>query len=143
MNFLFYGPTGSSATKNIEQAICAQIPGIKIDSYQDLESFSLRLRRFLKKPTTAIIVTPNQHELSGILAIRNLLSSVRIILFLPDREKETIAKGHKLLPRFLSSIDDDFRVVAAVLAKMTGLNADSNLLGSCSTTSSSCKQSHN
>ncbi|MGA2735036.1 MAG: hypothetical protein ABSG35_20860, partial [Syntrophobacteraceae bacterium] len=48
---------------------------------------------------------------------RDFLTSVRVILVLPDCEQETISKGHYLKPRFLTT-DWNSEEVIAVLAKM-------------------------
>ncbi|MCJ7779472.1 MAG: hypothetical protein MUQ27_01475, partial [Acidimicrobiia bacterium] len=47
--------------------------------------------------------------------IRDLLDRIRIILILPDRNKDTINKGHTLFPRFLTYVDGNFDWVTAVL----------------------------
>jgi len=49
------------------------------------------------------------------------LWDTRIILILPDRDRETITNGLKLRPRFFTYADEDFGEVAAVLAKMLGV----------------------
>ena len=61
------------------------------------------------------IVANSKEDLLNLLFIRNLLQDIRIILILPDREKDTIEKGHRLYPRFMSYLDGDLEEVAAVL----------------------------
>ena len=60
----------------------------------------------------------SQEELIDIIHIRELFRDIRIVLILPDREESTVAKGHRLYPRFFSYIDSDFKEIAAVLNKM-------------------------
>ena len=59
-----------------------------------------------------------KEELSGILSVRELLVDVRIILVLPDQDKDSIKKGHTMWPRFLTYASSDFSDAAAVLRKM-------------------------
>ncbi len=46
-----------------------------------------------------------------------LFAILPVILVLADRKKDTILKGRKLYPRFISHADGDFTDVAAVLEK--------------------------
>ena len=68
----------------------------------------------------ALLVARNSQELDEYLSLRDLLklTDTSVILVLPDFEKPTLAKGHKLYPRFTSHVESDFEDVAAALAKM-------------------------
>jgi hypothetical protein len=81
-------------------------------------SLSRRLRQPRHNLAVAVLVAASRQELLELLSIRDLLDGIRIILVLPDRQDDTIAKGHRLYPRFLTFADSDFLDVAAVLSKM-------------------------
>ncbi len=68
----------------------------------------------------AVLLATSKDAFSEILSISGLFHDVPIILVLPDREAETVAKGHTLYPRFMAYIDGDLTDVAAVLGKMLG-----------------------
>ena len=85
--------------------------------FQSIDTFSQKLRQPQGYQSVAILLASTQEELTDILTIRNLLDNVRIILIVPDRDKETISKGHILYPRFLTYVDSDFNWIAAVLKK--------------------------
>ncbi|NVM57217.1 MAG: hypothetical protein HWN51_03755 [Desulfobacterales bacterium] len=70
----------------------------------------------------AVLLAASREELSDILSIRDLLTDIRVILVLPDRDDDTIAKGHTLRPRFFTYADSDFVEIAAVLSKMLASN---------------------
>ncbi len=53
-----------------------------------------------------------------LLAIRDFLSDIRMIVVLKDQEKDTITKAHRLYPRYITYADSDFIDVGAVLTKM-------------------------
>ena len=125
MNILFYGSTGNTAAKKLLKTICMQVPPVKIEKYNEIDSLSERLRQFSKTPPIIVILITNLQELSALIAVQSLLSDIRIIIILPDRKKDTVAKGFKLYPRFVSYADSDFTDIAAVLAKM--LNAKTTL----------------
>lgn len=83
-----------------------------------MENLCNRLRQFRNDKMLAIIMAATQEELVDVILIHDLLVDIPIILVLPDREKETISKGTKLHPRFISYMDSDFSDIQAVLEKM-------------------------
>ena len=128
MNLLFYA-TGKKGTGkrlwNLHQELASEYKG---DFCRTIDTLSLKLRKSLGDLTIAVLLAESQEELLDILSIRDLLSGVRIILILPDRNEDTIRKGHSLYPRFLSYADGDFKDVAAVLAKMLEyMNSNNNI----------------
>ena len=57
------------------------------------------------------------------LSLRKLLSDLRLILILPDRDRDTVMSAHALRPRFLTYADGNLDDIAAVLRKMLGPKA--------------------
>lgn len=121
MRLLFYLHVKNGAGKRLQRLILSLVPKEKIEIYHDFESLRLRLHRPKYDLDVAILVTGGGEELDGIIAIRDLLRDLRIILILPNRESDTISMGHKVGPRYISYIDGDFKDVAAVLRKMFNL----------------------
>lgn len=70
--------------------------------------------------TTGIIVlfAPSRQHLEDLLKFREQLLASRLILVVPDQEKETIANAHSLRPRFVSCVEEGFLVVAEVLVRL-------------------------
>ena len=90
----------------------------KIEIYRSIDSLVQRLRKPTFDIDFFILMAANQKRLSDILLIKEKLRDIKIILILPDRESDTISRGHELYPRFVSYIDSDFKEVGAVLEKM-------------------------
>jgi hypothetical protein len=90
-------------------------PAQDTEIYDSIDQFSQRLRQPTGELTVAVIIANSKEDLLNLLFIRNLLQDIRIILVLPDREKDTIEKGHRLYPRFVSYLDSNLEEVAAVL----------------------------
>ena len=90
----------------------------KIEIYRSIDSFVQRLRKPTFDIDIFILMAANKKQLSEILLIKEKLRDIKIILILPDRESDTISRGHELYPRFVSYIDSDFKEVGAVLEKM-------------------------
>lgn len=86
--------------------------------HTSVNSLAGRLRRFYADSIMIVILTITVEELMDIVAIKELLQDLPILLILPDNKKETISKGTTLHPRFISYIQDDFTEVEIVMRKM-------------------------
>jgi hypothetical protein len=117
-NLLFYAKMTDGAGKRLRRVIEALVLEENMEMYQTIDSLSRRLRQPRHDQPVAVLLAANREDLLELLAISDLLDGIRIILVLPDRKDGTIAKGHRLQPRFLTYADGDFLDVAAVLIKM-------------------------
>ena len=86
--------------------------------HTSVNSLAARLRRFYADSIMIVILTTTVGELMDIVAIKELLQDLPILLILPDNKKETISKGTTLHPRFISYLQDDFTEVESVMRKM-------------------------
>lgn len=120
MSVLLYIPTPGVAGENLQNEIGRLIPAKEIETCRTKEELSQRLCEPREDLVVGILLTTNKKEFLGILSLRELLQDFRIILLLPDREKDTIAKGYSLRPRFLGYADTDLMLAAAILGKMFG-----------------------
>ncbi len=118
MKVLFYMDTRDGIGERLQRKVETVAPAENLQICRTVECLIQMFRRPLNKPSIAVVLTTSKSELSDILSIRDFLLDVPIILILPDRNKETIAKGFTLYPRFMSYVDGDFNDVAAVLGKM-------------------------
>ena len=89
-----------------------------LEVFQNLEGLSERLHRFPREIAVVVLFPANEDQLSELISLKDYLDGIPLILVLPDGERETISKGYKLYPRFISFINSDFTDVAAVLEKM-------------------------
>jgi len=124
MNILLYEAVDEGNNKQFHRMIEDLNLECGLEIYRTIESLSQRLRQPEKNLTVAVLFAISNRELLDIISIKELLFNVRIILVLPDREEDTITKGHSLHPRFLTYIDGDFGDIAAVLSKMLGDNGN-------------------
>ncbi len=122
MNLLFYAPVMNGGGKHLYRMIEKLNPNMGLELHRSSISFSERLRQPLKGISIAILYLTREEDLTDILSIKDLLCDIRIILVLPDREEETVSKGHILRPSFLVYPDSELREVTEVLKKM--LNRD-------------------
>ena len=118
MDLIIYSSIMEGAGERLQKMIEAVVPTEGKKICRTIEGLSHRLRQPAKKPVVAVLLANDRKDLLNILSIRDLLCDIRLILILPDREEDTLTKGHTLGPRYLTYSDSDFWEVAAVLGKM-------------------------
>ena len=118
MGVLLYSTSKKGPGERLQSVIKAFVPKREIELLGTIQSLSRRLREPKDDKDIGILVAASRDELRELVSVSDLLEDLRIVLVLPDREEETIAKGHTLKPRFLSYADSNFIDVAAVLSKM-------------------------
>ena len=120
MKELFYIPLHWGFRKRFRQEVEMVVSKKERIVYRTIDGLAQRFRKGGKDISIAVILAADLEDLFDLLYIRGLLEDIKLILILPDREKSTMAMGHILHPRFLTSIDNSFKDVAAVLRKMIG-----------------------
>jgi hypothetical protein len=118
MEVLLYATEADEAGKRLAKIIKTTSVSLDIQVYRTINSLIQKLRQPRVGFLIAVLLAHNKKELSKILSLKDLFWNLRIILILPDQEMNTILKGHKLYPRFLSYVNSDFTDVVAVLKKM-------------------------
>jgi len=118
MSVLLYSTPEKGPGERLHAVIKTFVPKRKIELLGTIQSLSDRLREPKHGEDIAILLAANRDELEDLLSVSDFLSDLRVVLVLPDREDDTIAKGHTLRPRFMSYADSSFIDVAAVLSKM-------------------------
>jgi hypothetical protein len=122
MKAFIYANPKSGEWPRLRRAISSVVPGCVAKVCHDIRSLSTYLALPGSRNNVGVLCISNVQELDQILMIRDLISESRIILLLPDRNKETVSKGHRFYPRFLSYMDGDFSDVSAVLQKMLAMD---------------------
>jgi len=118
MSVLLYSAEKKAAGQRIQRVLEVLVAEERREIYRTIEDVAIRLRRPVYDIDVAILLAITREELRLMMPLRELLDDVRIILVLPDRGRDTIAKGHSLRPRFLTYADSDFVDVGAVLGRM-------------------------
>ena len=119
MNVLFYKPVAKEENKKLINEVLEDLnTDSKLEVHLTIDSLSHSLRQPKEDSVIAVLLAEREKDLVDILAIKDLLSDIRVVLVLPNREKDTITKGHSLRPRFLSYANSDYNEVSTVLSKM-------------------------
>lgn len=119
MKLIYYGSTDNGDGKRLQQVIESVVPVKNTEVYRSIEELGNRLRLPTSDVSVFVLFTKSKTELFDLTLIKKWLLDLRILLVLPDGDKETITMGHTLFPRFLTYADSDFKDVEAVLKKLT------------------------
>ena len=124
MKVLLYAAEKNKAGKRLEKKIKATINGIDLQIYRTIKTLVHKLNQFaaVGHGDIVVLLTSSKKELQNLISFRHLINNMRVIIILPDMEKDTIAKGHLLRPRFLTFADKNFEMATAVLSNMIANN---------------------
>lgn len=118
MNLLFYATMADGVGEKLQGVVEEVVPEEKIEVYRTGDSLSRRLREPTYDLSAAVLLAETKEDLLCLVSNKELIWNLRVILVLPDRQDDTVTKGHLLRPRFLTYADGDFLDVATVLTKM-------------------------
>ena len=118
MKILFYADSMNKAGERLWKVIERHVPVENIEIYRSIKALSHRLDQPRGNIIAAVILTSSREAFLEISSVYERLQDIRIILIVPDDEKDTIHRAHRLFPRFLSYLDADFEDVGAVLSNM-------------------------
>ena len=118
MDFFIYSTVSEENHKQLEDSFNALVPKGKVEVFRSLDDFSQRLKLPAPSKSIAVLVPGSRQDLQEIISRIDLLRDLRIIVIAPDHEVETTAIAHQLRPRYLTYLNGDFGILAAVLRKM-------------------------
>ena len=118
MRVLFFENANNDTGRRFHDEIEARIPEGRKETYRSILELVAGLDRPENRNAILVLLAETRERLGGLLSIREALLEHRSILILPDRDEETIAKGHTLYPRFLTYSDGDFVAVYEVLTRI-------------------------
>lgn len=120
MSIVLYSNESGKIAQRLQKIIKGLRPEDRMEFFQNIDLLIERLRKPRGDMNIAVLLSTNRADLLEVLSIKDLFEDIRTILILPDRDDETIARAHRLRPRFITFMDSDFKDVAAVLRKMHG-----------------------
>ena len=94
----------------------------KTEILHTLSGFFAALTHCADREAVAVALLAGPEELEALLPLREISMDIPLILVLPDSRPGTISLGHRLRPRFLGFLQNDFSEVTAVLAEVLKRN---------------------
>jgi hypothetical protein len=126
-DLLFYSKAESKVGERLLNIIESAGLAESIEICRNLADLAHRLRDFATAPSVGVLIASTDQDLLEFLSIYHLLQWLRIILVLPDKDKQTISLAHRLGPRFLTYADSDLGAIGSVLLKMLNSAAEKQL----------------
>ena len=126
MKLICYADDKTLAGDRLLKMIDDQVSTVTVETHRSLADFRQGLLQQQQKPDAAVLMAADVKELKRIITLEKLLTDMRILLILPDRNKETVSAGHRLRPRFMSYADSDFEDVVAVIKQILKLLPDAD-----------------
>ena len=118
MSLLLYSPQTNGPCERISKRLEAAFQSESVEICRCVEALSRRLRVPKKLPCAAVAVLCNRQDLLDILAVGELFNGLNTILILPDDDADTLAKAHRMRPRFLAYSYTDPEIVVSVLDRI-------------------------
>lgn len=119
MKVVLYGTDNDRATMGqLHGVISSKVFGREFEVFHSLTNFSKRIRQIPRKIDVAVLLARSRDQLSRLISLKAYLEDIRLILILPDRDRETISKGLLLRPKFVDYLDGNLSNVGAVLEKI-------------------------
>ena len=102
----------------LEPKLHSRLPEVGLEIFSSFETLQQRLSAMLGTPVIAILTTDNLDQLEQYQEVLRVFGDLRIVLILPDHDPETLHRGHRLYPRFVSYKDGNFDDLVSVVARM-------------------------
>lgn len=118
MEILFYSQSDNESGDRVKHVLDELLPHGKIESHRQITGFVQRLRMPSSDLPILVFMPANRSELFAASFFLEEIRGIRLILILPDREKETISMAHHLRPRFVTYANGDYSELREVLKKM-------------------------
>lgn len=99
INLLFYATKKDKVAKRLQRLMEVLVSQEQLEMCRTFRSLSRRLHQPSNDLGIAVLTGASAKELGDILSLRDHLSDIRIMLILPDRERDTISKADSFLGR--------------------------------------------
>ena len=83
-----------------------------------ISALKIKMTPLGQRPNVAVLIASNLEELNQLVEMKDLFFDVPVIVIIPDDNQENISLGHKLHPRFLSTINGSLEAIPYILLKM-------------------------
>lgn len=115
---IFYFPTEDLRATELQNVVQTVVQNVSFTVLRDLHSLEYSLHHSLTTPSVVFLSLPSREDLLQILMLKEELMLSSLVLVLPDQAPDMIALAHRLRPRFVAYIDDDFTLIAEVLSRL-------------------------
>lgn len=124
MKMVYCCPGPDAGFEKVRRIIEILVAADSLAIYQTLPDFEKFLRHDLTSGYLLILHATRPEHLEQFVSLHDLLIGQKIILILPDHQRNTIIMGHTLRPRFITYNDSDYLDMASVLCHLINPQAN-------------------
>jgi hypothetical protein len=118
MKIILYANGLKTLGKKLKNMIHKQIAGTQFKNYNSIEHISQTLRQPLSNVSIMVLLVSSRDELIQFNLMNTLFDNIKVILVLPDRQKDMLELGHKLKPSFISDVNSNLQDIVSVLEQI-------------------------
>ena len=115
--FVLIADEGGTGGQFLEEA-CRLVPKDKLEVLRGFPALAERLRTPHDPFCAVLVLGPSHEDLRRIISLRDFLKDSRVLLALGDDSDETIALAHRILPTYISELEDGTAGVVSVLKQL-------------------------
>lgn len=121
MALIVYTPSENELERRFLALLEMTIPKKNFEICRSITELSASLGMPLLKVRVAVLFAATQTEITRILTLGDLMADVKSILVLAEEDKDTMAKVHRLRPRYITWMDCDPIDIVTVVKRMVDL----------------------
>ena len=121
MALIVYTPSENELERRFFALLEMAIPKKKFEICHSIGELSARLSMPLLNVKVVVLFAVTRTEITRILMLGDLMADVKSIIILADEDKDTMAKAHKLRPRYVTWLDCDPIDIVSVIKRMVDL----------------------
>jgi hypothetical protein len=115
--FFLIGDKGDRGGRFLEDVI-PLIPKDRLEVFLGFTGFAERLRKPRDPFGALVLLGPSHEDLRRVISLRDFLKDTKVLLVLGDQNEETISLAHKILPTYISYLDNGTSGVVSVLKQL-------------------------
>lgn len=113
---LFYAAENSRVVDTLKELLAS----FKVKQCRSISTMAKCLRKPCHGLKIGLLVISTPEEMVQIGKLQNLFRDLKLLLVLPGRDSEMVARAHQWTPRFIAYADNGYEQIGAVLNKMMG-----------------------
>lgn len=119
MNLFLYAPEMPDSWEGMEKALATTVmPDGTFEVFRTINDLSRKLRKPKSDLIIVVLFPSDRDDMLDILNMRHLFRNTRVILAIPDLDKETIALAHRMRPRYLTYVYGNLPAIRTVIDNM-------------------------
>ena len=129
MNILCFASDPDRLTLLLKAVSGIRSSDLNLELYRSIDELYRKLSKPKESSPIVILYPADKGDLQVILAIREIFTDTKVILVLPDRDKDSIKAAHKIGLRFLAFADEDPAIITMIAEKMCGFCSSKTMQG--------------